>query len=1055
MAKPEAKRNNTFKFITKAYNRLKAIYEAGNKISEGIADTYGEDTQSRINYVMTKDDTAESMNEFITLYRTDPRARKAINEYVFKNNKGVIAKFIASIKEIIEKAVKFVKISQDKVDNFSEQTSDVLIDAMNNVVSLAETWNKTHKNQGKELHAFEKIKDFTAKMEYYRHENTLPVYLHPFGNTETKLNYMLTNSFGKVSDKILSAISSNDFLNEAWDKHAPAEDGFVMLTVNAIRNRFQPGSFIQRLGSYMNLVDGYDTKKMKSYESDALMAQQAANRIHSSINKRLKNAYTRITKDMNQAIHKVTARMFDNGLVHVLDRAGDLEVIIDSRKPHTVIDQMIADILHGFKGKTGNVVIDSAPNGVATITELIAKFYDTRDLGDFANIDMTDVQFANVFSGSEKQAILRLIALNQLKLIDKADLALVRDFKNRSMKVTDNPFKNIVEVSRANAMLNEHIDYGENRVESLTGSHINFEENYIFKSFNTKDASKFKADEGWIILRKADKHTIGVVARIASDFGFVTGLASSVTLNSDGVSISPEVGARMTSSYRRRNNIVRTGLPGHYQYRIMLNNDMLSKLAIDGDVVSSMIRANAHNTEVYNSMSRIAHIIKTERFEVNSQEEAKRFDKMLSKGKGKKYFIQFNHKLLDINDYPNISKHYETAKHATSILGLKHKVNMVNKNVADQVQGYKKESLTKNGTVYHKLESAWRTLITTSAAHIVMANPKKLFVDAQANLSILAANNVPAVAMIKYGKQAFTYGAQMTKLRNALADAEFSMFGKVKGSKEYVAVKKKVDGLRSDVESHPFYPAIAHGFVQSLSTDLLMTDKDRISKVQKQANKIFTWLDSIPGMHWSVMRLSDAIGYPVEYVAEVIQGITESGSQTNDYTDFLIEKIKRIRKDDDAIAVWGEITAIPGQSEIMRLGGMTQLQVDVVSKWILYRSLMDSMNEERKLLGKKDKNFVKTDKEISDIAAKIASESFVNYMTNLPKELDILKDTGVFMFPHFTLRIQKVIASMFVRRTAAAGITMGSAYFTDMMSNSIFGSALPFKNRALLYDRRF
>ena len=209
-------------------------------------------------------------------------------------------------------------------------------------------------------------------------------------------------------------------------------------------------------------------------------------------------------------------------------------------------------------------------------------------------------------------------------------------------------------------------------------------------------------------------------------------------------------------------------------------------------------------------------------------------------------------------------------------------------------------------------------------------------------------------------------------------------------------------------------------------------------------------IDSIPGAHWSLSRIADGAGIGIETMMELIASGAGDNKSIKEYTQHVIQKSKRIRKDEDMPAFLSEVFATPGQSEILRLGGMATLASDVVSKWILYKHTLDmyrelnALNKGKNLNGMRYKPMSEAD--MDRAAGALAVGSFINYMTNLPRELDMLKDVGIFMFPHFTLRVQKVIGAIIVNRMFGTGFAATSIVVSGSFGPHIFGSAVGLKD---------
>ena len=87
-------------------------------------------------------------------------------------------------------------------------------------------------------------------------------------------------------------------------------------------------------------------------------------------------------------------------------------------------------------------------------------------------------------------------------------------------------------------------------------------------------------------------------------------------------------------------------------------------------------------------------------------------------------------------------------------------------------------------------------------------------------------------------------------------------------------------------------------------------------------------------------------------------------------------------------------------SELVVFGGAIMVSADAVSKYALAKSLMQRTNP-------------RTNKKYTMHEAHMeANATFIDYRQNVPKEVKMLSDYGILMFPSFWLRAQKVIAGL-------------------------------------------
>ena len=113
----------------------------------------------------------------------------------------------------------------------------------------------------------------------------------------------------------------------------------------------------------------------------------------------------------------------------------------------------------------------------------------------------------------------------------------------------------------------------------------------------------------------------------------------------------------------------------------------------------------------------------------------------------------------------------------------------------------------------------------------------------------------------------------------------------------------------------------------------------------------------------------------------------------------------RNKKAEGDMARWlSEFIASP-DSEAIRLGSALVQSTDVASRYTLYKHLK-----------KNPKHYdpkTKTTRDMTEeeIINKVL-EAFVDYKVNMPKNIKVLSDYGVLLFPSFWMRVQKVMYSI-------------------------------------------
>jgi hypothetical protein len=209
-----------------------------------------------------------------------------------------------------------------------------------------------------------------------------------------------------------------------------------------------------------------------------------------------------------------------------------------------------------------------------------------------------------------------------------------------------------------------------------------------------------------------------------------------------------------------------------------------------------------------------------------------------------------------------------------------------------------------------------------------------------------------------------------------------------------------------------------------MSTEVLVKDAAVVSGLQKDIEKLLNVFlkdenGDATGISEAVKWFSKA-GFQGEnllkFAGENIQNakmLSDFGKQIGAAMEESGERISEKKKSEDMAKYISEFIASP-DSEAVRLGSYLVQMTDISARYTLYKHLMNTRGD--------NNNSPKTENEV---VIKVL-EAFVDYKVNMPKELKVMSDYGVILFPSFWLRIQKVIYAIAKDNPAkvAAGITL-------------------------------
>lgn len=395
---------------------------------------------------------------------------------------------------------------------------------------------------------------------------------------------------------------------------------------------------------------------------------------------------------------------------------------------------------------------------------------------------------------------------------------------------------------------------------------------------------------------------------------------------------------------------------------------------------------------------------------------------------------------LEVNKLPKefFDKYQRVDKSILSdIGGFKNKVQYVRKDVAFYVEGYREGAPFKRHD-FNRIFQTIRDIIVWAKTNTIIVNPVKITADFTSGISLAASRGASLQEITKYGKEAVKYSKEMSELRNKRIDLKTRYFMENNKSRRE-KIKERLDKVEDDIAKHPFSGALANGFINSLSTEMLAKERDAlqglnvridnvIEKLTKDESGEFTKFNNL------IKKFSSA-GVNVEtilaYVADKIED-TSSGAGIAKVLNDVSKDLEKAKSKEDMTKYISNLLLTPN-SPFVRLGSAATLYADLIPRWIMYRHLINTGVSE------------------SDAAIE-ALQLTLDYKMNMPPELKFLSDLYLVPFPSFFVRIQRVILNLaeknpvsltgnllFNELTGIQGVNiLQSNIFTKWEKNSIF-----------------
>lgn len=596
-----------------------------------------------------------------------------------------------------------------------------------------------------------------------------------------------------------------------------------------------------------------------------------------------------------------------------------------------------------------------------------------------------------------------------------------------------------------------------------------------YRFVNDKTIARVMEDPRWKVIRQPAKGVDGILYREnLNNFQDGIGLNKDVVRN--GISIDTEYVKAMIKehgqSWIKDNNVIRDIDNGYERYRVVLKNKEKLSAGYKNNIAHTLYRTWVHNAQL-TEVQTVQEIV-TQNMTAIGEEGLLAMENGIIRnakisGNVKKTeikpFIQTDIPYEELkNLYPEVYKRYTPVKNISNYGDMRSKVSLVRKDMEDVLLGYNIGSIFKDDSTFgvslQRVETVYKQLVQMAKIKMVPANPPKLAMDLISNTTLLMSMDVGVEEIAKGFPEALSLSKSMSDLESKLVSAKLELAKAEALKEDTVKHQKRVDLLVKQIESHPFYPAIKNGFIQSQGTSMLVKDYDTITGLQKSIDDLVSLVvkdkkGNPNAAHYAIVKVMN-FGFGVDDIINSVSNMskikgTSFGEELQGIADRLSEKkakdiikaeekrlgreltadeLREVNGEADTVRYISEFIAAPS-SEIVRQGSRVMQMADVMSRWTMYK------HEMSKNLSKKGYTYSTEAKALEDIkrgvlsksvyesveseAALKALDTFIDYRINLPKELKTLSNLGILMFPEFWLKAQKVIYNLIKYHPVNAG----------------------------------
>ena len=553
--------------------------------------------------------------------------------------------------------------------------------------------------------------------------------------------------------------------------------------------------------------------------------------------------------------------------------------------------------------------------------------------------------------------------------------------------------------------------------------------------------------EVWKVIRPATKSTPGVVARSAIGSS-MAGLGTGINRIKNGIVLDRkyvEAGLVNDKEWLSINNVVVDEDSGYPTYRMLLTAEEKDKAGLRNDIAHTLYRTYVHNKELVETRAARQLIVDSMVEDLAVEADWKELERKLRSNRKKKaedrveipVFLRVDGMNEIPKEYKEIAYKYKKVYGISDYGNFNKNVQYVRKDMADMVVGYKQSAMINdNWPTFQEWERYYKQLVQMLKIKLVVASPAKLAVDIASNFGILMTTGMSPIDAYKYHIEAIELSNEMSKLESELVKVGLDIALVKADGKDTVELEKSKAEIEEKIKNHKYADAIKFGFIQSEGTELMIKEFDTISGLQHSIDTLLSKIlekdkDKVISAHKAVVWWMEA-GFGIDDIVNAVG--TSSKLKGTGFGEELVaigdrlankkprvkykeaqlgrklttEEIKDLEDNADTVRYVSELLAAPS-SEVVRQGSRFMQLGDIGAKWALYRHTVEEMSKEY-MKNNKTSGVPKADLEkIKLKAGMYASDMFIDYRINMPKEIKMLSDIGVLMFPSFWIRAQKII----------------------------------------------
>lgn len=1019
------KNDNRLKYIKVAVNALKNIpMSIVSKYTNSDNATEVEGME-RLQYVLSQlPNENRAVNEFIAIVKSEGEHSnviyKIMHEVISKDRgKDIASSRLKNLKAYVKAlwnlaggAFRHFTVSDEKLSEIEGKAlKDIQVDLETLSLSieavLSDSMTYKHAEYDNATVAQKDVKPMGAGPKKSKPADTLggtDAYEYQVYSGDSRYNDFIseqTRRLNELSYAILSRTydgagkSIAKFTDAQLVKHVP----LYVRTKGLINRTFESNELLQEMVHFMSLDNFKNTRAKNEFISKQLILAQNRTKQDNAVTYKINQLLKGFSKQEKVEVVKTFEQV---PMFHLFNNPDLLQEIIDGMSIDDAIKKVSLD---------------------PSITPTAVKQAKAKARLLIEGKVSSGVSYNNMHDYIKGNAFKELIALESLKAVPNSDVILRKVHGNTEL------FNTYKDVSLALMNLTKNVYAETDTYEGYRENMITdkFEEPVKLIPISMADYDKFSYNaNGWKVVRKPTKDMIGVAYQTMDDTSMMEGTGVNIEFGSNDLNIPAYL--IKGDINLENNNIIRHVRPGETEaeYKLILTQAEKESMGLVKEPGHTLVRSATHIESIKEGqILRDALLRDAFTFRAKDNEDLNNLVLSIKNPDvDHAWLIKLDPTMKYADLDPLIKAKYKpvsTDTNISKIKGFNENVSLVRKDIAPWLVGYKMPTMFANNATMRRASKLAKETISVVKIGMAIVNPIKIASDVVSNKLLLISNNVPIPKIIKYGRETAGQLQSMTELRGEYLNVKLQLAANPTST----SLESKLDSLDKQIKKHPLAPALYNGMMTSISTDMILKDYDTVSGLQADIEKIIGSAVMKDKDHMNVigkfiMRASK-LGFQGEDVMRGIGNLlTKTGATAEIGTTLQAsaETIKNLKDDNDVVKYITQFLVTPN-SETTKIGSALTQMVDVIDKVTYYRHLKDIGYSE-------------------DKAVKEALEMFIDYKVNMPKLLKLPSDYGVFLFPSFWMRAQKIMVNLAVNKTASVAAGEAFAILTGIKVPTIF-----------------